>query len=190
MLLERILPYTKTLLRQAVSEGDIAIDATCGNGNDTLFLAQLVGDSGHVYGFDIQKEAIENTDKLLSKNNVRKQVTLFQKSHDTFPSLLPITHLAKIKAAIFNLGYLPKGDKSIVTTPETTISAVKELFRHMPSGGLIILVVYHGHPGGEREKDALLEYVETLEQKKANVLKYQFINQINHPPFIVAIEKK
>jgi predicted methyltransferase len=190
MLLERILPFSKTLLRETLSEGDIAIDATVGNGNDTVFLAELIGDHGHVYGFDIQQAAIENTEKLLTAKAVNHRVSLFQESHDRFPTLLPEEHVSKIKAAIFNLGYLPKGDKSIVTTPDTTINAVKELFHHMPSGGLIILVVYHGHPGGKQEKDALLHYVETLEQKKANVLQYKFINQVNDPPFIVAIEKK
>jgi tRNA1(Val) A37 N6-methylase TrmN6 len=190
MLLERILPYTKTLLNGALSEDAIAIDATVGNGNDTLFLAELVGESGHVYGFDIQKEAIDNTDKLLSENNVRKQVTLFQESHDNLTNLLPKEHLEKVNAAIFNLGYLPKGDKSIVTKPHTTIHAVQQLLTHMPPSGLIILVVYHGHEGGKTEKDALLEYLKTIEQKRANVLQYQFINQVNDPPFIVAIEKK
>ncbi|OZM56119.1 16S rRNA (cytosine(1402)-N(4))-methyltransferase [Lottiidibacillus patelloidae] len=190
MLLERILPYTKTLLRQAVTEGDIVIDATVGNGNDTLFLTELVGNTGHVYGFDIQSEAIENTTKLLTENNVSARVTLFQESHDRFPNLLSNDHLLKVKAAIFNLGYLPKGDKSIVTKPDTTIRAVQQLLEYMPTGGLIILVVYHGHEGGKTEKDALLDYLKTIEQKRANVLQYQFINQVNDPPFIVALEKK
>jgi predicted methyltransferase len=190
MLLERILPYTKTLLRQAVSEGDIVIDATVGNGNDTLFLAELVGENGHVYGFDIQQEAIENTNRLLKENLVTTQVTLHQESHDRFATLLHEEHVNNVKAAIFNLGYLPKGDKSIVTKPDTTISAVKQLLEHMPKGGLIILVVYHGHEGGKTEKDALLDFLKTIEQKRANVLQYQFINQVNDPPFIVALEKK
>jgi predicted methyltransferase len=190
MLLERILPYTKTLLKEAVSVGDIVIDATVGNGNDTLFLASLVGEKGHVYGFDIQQEAIKNTEKLLIEHGVKERASLFQESHDYFPTLLPKEQLSSIKAAIFNLGYLPKGDKSIVTKPDTTINAVKQLLSFMPAGGLIILVVYHGHEGGKVEKDALLDYVKKIEQKTANVLQYQFINQVNDPPFIVAIEKK
>ena len=96
----------------------------------------------------------------------------------------------KVKAAIFNLGYLPKGDHSIITKPNTTIDALEQLLEIMSPEGIIVLVIYYGHPGGEHEKDTILEYVHQLDQQKAHVLQYQFLNQQNNPPFIIAIEKR
>ncbi len=99
------------------------------------------------------------------------------------------THKGHIDAAIFNLGYLPKGDKSIVTKPDTTIQAINSLLSLMSIEGIIVLVIYHGHSEGQIEKHALLDYLSTLDQKHAQVLQYQFLNQRNHAPFICAIEK-
>ncbi|PAH42536.1 tRNA (mnm(5)s(2)U34)-methyltransferase, partial [Staphylococcus aureus] len=98
-------------------------------------------------------------------------------------------HKGHIDAAIFNLGYLPKGDKSIVTKPDTTIQAINSLLSLMSIEGIIVLVIYHGHSEGQIEKHALLDYLSTLDQKHAQVLQYQFLNQRNHAPFICAIEK-
>lgn len=95
-----------------------------------------------------------------------------------------------IAAAIFNLGYLPGGDKGVTTTGKTTIAAIEQLFNRLKQGGLIVLVVYHGHPQGKKEKNELLAYVESLPQEKAHAATYQFINQKNDPPFVVAIEKR
>ncbi|WP_017756178.1 tRNA (mnm(5)s(2)U34)-methyltransferase [Calidifontibacillus oryziterrae] len=188
--LKRVLPFAHYLLAEVVTEGDIAIDATVGNGNDTTILAQLVGDSGKVYGFDIQEQAIQNTKRRLENGGLSNRVELFQTSHASIEQLIPNEYFGKIKAAIFNLGYLPGGDKNIVTTPSSTIDAIQQLLAIMAAGGLIILVVYHGHPEGQLERDQLLQYVTALDQKKAHVLQYQFLNQINHAPFIIAIEKQ
>lgn len=190
MKIEKILPFSHTLIKKAAGAGDIVVDATVGNGNDTLFLAELTGPNGMVFGFDIQKEAIERTKEKLMKNGICDRVALFNCGHEHIKNRIPTQFHGKIKAAIFNLGYLPKGDHSIVTKPETTIEAVKQLLELMASEGIIVLVVYHGHPGGKFEKDALLEFAANLDQQKAHVLLYQFLNQKNDPPFIVAIEKR
>lgn len=189
MMLKRVLPFAHSLLEAAVKEGDIAIDATVGNGHDTFVLANLVGSNGKVYGFDIQQEALENAHLRLQESKLSKRVQLFLKSHDQIESAIPTEFHKKIKAAIFNLGYLPGGDKTIVTTPDSSISAVKQLLKIMPAGGIIVLVVYHGHPEGQIERDQLIQYVRTIDQKQAQVLQYQFLNQINHAPFVIAIEK-
>jgi len=190
MTLEKIIPFSHSLLKKIVQAGDIVVDGTIGNGNDTLLLAQLVGKSGLVYGFDIQEKAIENTKKRLEENNALNQVRLFQKGHQYIKECIPNEHCGKVKAAIFNLGYLPKGDKSIVTKPETTIEAVKQLLEIITTEGLIILVVYCGHEEGKIEQEQLHKFLISLDQNIANVLLYQFINQKNNPPFIFAIEKK
>lgn len=189
MILKRVLPFAHSLLEAVVKEGDIAIDATVGNGHDTVLLAKLVGNSGKVYGFDIQQQAIENTVQRLEENNLHDRVELFLKSHDEVSNVIPNDDCQKITAAIFNLGYLPGGDKTIVTNPDSTISALKQLLTIIAPGGIIVLVVYHGHPEGQIERDSLLEFVATIDQKQAHVLQYQFLNQINHAPFIIAIEK-
>ncbi|KRG10464.1 tRNA (mnm(5)s(2)U34)-methyltransferase [Staphylococcus sp. NAM3COL9] len=182
MKLERILPFAKTLLQQHITSESIVIDATCGNGNDTLFLAQQVP-QGKVYAFDIQTEAINNTKQ---KTEGYHNITLIQDSHAHVKQ-----HIQKseVDAAIFNLGYLPKGDKSIVTHPESTLSAINSIFDMLAPEGLIILVIYHGHDEGKLERDTIIEYLSQFDQTKAHVLQYQFINQQNNPPFICALEK-
>ncbi|WP_088043173.1 class I SAM-dependent methyltransferase [Bacillus sp. EAC] len=190
MILERILPFARKLLQLALQEGDIAIDATIGNGHDTVLLAKLVGETGHVFGFDIQDLAIQNTIERLNNEKLAKQVTVVQKSHSAVKEVLP-THLhGKVKAAIFNLGYLPGSDKSIVTVPASTISAIQQILEIMAPEGIIVVVIYHGHDGGDVEKDALMNFVQKIPQDLAHVLTYRFLNQANNPPFIVAIEKR
>ncbi|ADC87260.1 class I SAM-dependent methyltransferase [Staphylococcus lugdunensis] len=185
MKLERILPFAKSLITSHIQSDSIVIDATCGNGFDTLFLAQHVP-KGHVYGFDIQQQAIDNTAKKIKSF---KNVSLIHDSHEYISDHLISAHKNKITAAIFNLGYLPKGDKSIVTQPESTIRAIDAIFEQLTIEGIIVVVIYHGHFQGKLERDALLDYFSNIDQTKAQVLQYQFINQRNDAPFICAIEK-
>ncbi|UOQ94193.1 methyltransferase domain-containing protein [Halobacillus shinanisalinarum] len=177
-------------MSDALTLGDTAIDGTCGNGHDTLLLSQLVGENGHVYGFDIQETAIQNTRQRLKDNHADKQTTLVLDSHSSIEQHIPDQHLTRLKAAIFNLGYLPGSDKSVITEADQTLKSVQTILHDLQKEGLIVLVVYYGHPGGEEEKTALLEYVSNLDQRQHNVLQYGFINQRNQPPFIIAIEKK
>ena len=86
-------------------------------------------------------------------------------------------HIGKIDAAIFNLGYLPKGNKAIVTQPKTTIKAIESIFEVLSVEGIIILVIYHGHEEGKIERDALIDYLSQFDQHQAHILQYQFINQ-------------
>ncbi|MEH6994205.1 class I SAM-dependent methyltransferase [Neobacillus drentensis] len=190
MKLERILPFAKKLLEKAITSGAVVVDATLGNGHDTVFLADLVGENGRVYGFDVQEEAILTSTERLKEHGLADRVTTFHAGHEQLFKLIPDQHHGKVTAAIFNLGYLPGSDKAIVTKPETTISAIQQLLEIMVSEGIIILVIYHGHTEGAVERDALLAYCQEIDQKKAHVLKYQFINQQNNPPFIIAIEKR
>jgi 16S rRNA C1402 N4-methylase RsmH len=190
MKLERILPFARTLLEKAFIPGTIAVDATLGNGHDTYFLAKLASVDGHVYGFDIQKEAIQTTKERLDADNLSDRVTLIHDGHEKVKEHIPESVKGKITAAIFNLGYLPGGDKSIVTKAETTISAIEQLLDLLAVEGIIVLVIYHGHDEGAIERDELLQYVKELDQQKAHVLRYQFENQKNNAPFIIAIEKR
>lgn len=190
MKLERILPFARNLLELAVKPGDVAVDATVGNGHDTLFLANLVGPSGRIYGFDIQDEALLSCKTKLREHELQDQVTLFHTGHENITECIPPLHFGKITGAVFNLGYLPGGDKNIVTVPETTIQAIDHLLGIMAPEGIIVIVIYHGHPEGKVERDYLLRYVNSLDQNVAHVLEYKFLNQKNNPPFIIAIEKR
>lgn len=185
MKLQRVLQYAQFLLKETVHPGDIVVDATAGNGYDTAFLAQLAGNEGHVYAFDVQQQAISSTEERVREAGLENRVTAILDGHE---------HVAKhvlkpVQAAIFNLGYLPGSDHEIITTPSTTLKAIQDLLQLLKVGGMIILVVYHGHHGGKEERDALIEYVSTLPQKYIHVLRYEFINQKNDPPFIIALEK-
>ena len=140
---------------KVLKAGDIAIDLTAGNGWDTLFLARCVGPSGHVFSFDIQADAIEATHRLLSQHAAQSMVTLHSASHADWSSRVPLENRMKIKAAMMNLGYLPKGDKSIVTQVSSTLAAIQSVVEWLQPQGLITILVYTGHPGGQSEADAV-----------------------------------
>lgn len=187
-MLSGVIQYAHELLRRSVNRHEHVVDATCGNGNDTLFLSKLIGDHGQVYAFDIQEQAIENTKAKMIENN-RQNVIYINDSHENISSYIPHSLKGKIGGAIFNLGYLPRSDKSIVTKSDSTIKAIEQLLTYLKKNGLIVIVIYHGHDEGKIEKEDVLNYVQQLEQKKYSVIRYGFINQINNPPFVVAIEK-
>ena len=190
MILERILPFSKSLLKQCIQTGDTVIDATCGNGQDTVFLAELVGENGQVYGFDIQGEAITNTRGRLEQANLQNRVTLFQTSHENMLENLPTTIHEQISATVFNLGYLPGGDPSITTLADSTLQAIQQALQLTKIGGLVLLVVYPGHDTGKIESDFVLNFVKQLPSERYEVLQYGFLNKKNAPPYILAIEKK
>lgn len=183
MTLDRILPFTKYLLEKAVEKGDSVIDATSGKGNDTVFLSHLVGHAGRVFAFDVQQDAIDSTDKRLKEAGI-EHVDLILSGHEVV--LQHVSH--EISAAIFNLGYLPGSDQSVTTSGETTWKAVVDILSLLKVGGIIILVVYHGHEEGKSERNYLEKAVETLDAGATSVLKYEFLNKTN-APYIIAIEK-
>lgn len=183
MTLMRVLPFTKFLLEQAVTAGDHVIDATAGNGHDTHFLAELTGPEGKVFSFDIQAEAIRATRERIKDFN---HVELLQDSHANLNQYVNET----ISAAVFNLGYLPKGDHSIITKAKSTIEAIGHCLELLKEKGLVLIVIYSGHEGGSEERDAVMDFVGQLPQSSFDVLQYGFINQKHSPPFLVGIEKK
>lgn len=188
-MLKPILPFAHELIQAAIEPGDLVIDATCGNGNDTVILGQAVGNDGKVLAFDVQEQAIEATSKRLSQYELTN-VELILDGHQEVALYIPEAWKHKLAGAIFNLGYLPRSDKQVITKPVTTIQAIDTIAAHLKYGGIIVCVVYYGHPGGEEEKQALLEHLTTFDQDYFRVLQYGFINQKNTPPFILAIEKK
>lgn len=184
IILHRVLPFSKRLIQQVVTAGDIVVDATAGNGNDTQFLAEQVGENGQVYAFDIQQEALDSTEKRLGDLNDR--VSLILDSHANIDQHIQ----TPIAGAMFNLGYLPYSDDlSLITKADSTLAAVHQLLSLLKKDGIITISVYDGHEGGPEERDALLQYVQGLHQADVHVVKYELLNLRNNPPFLIAIEK-
>ena len=167
-------------LAQVITQEDIVVDATMGNGHDTLFLAKL---AKQVYSFDIQKQALEKTSQRLQEAGLTN-VELLLQGHETVDQFV-----REVKAAIFNLGYLPSADKSIITQPQTTLEALDKLCHMLVKGGRIAIMIYYGHEGGDIEKDAVMDFVSQLPQQEYTATIYRTLNQINNPPFLVMIEK-
>lgn len=176
----------KELCIKKVKHGDVVVDATMGNGNDTLFLAKLVGDNGKVYAFDIQKQAIENTRKRLKEEGVLENAELIEDGHENMDKYIS----EEVDLIMFNLGYLPKGEHNITTKAGTTLEAIKKSLKLLKKNGILILIIYHGHKNGKEEKISIENYAKDLNQKEYNVIDLSFINEINNPPILMAIEKR
>lgn len=169
-----------------LKEDSFAIDCTIGNGNDTLKLKKAVGVNGTIYGFDIQDIAIKNTKKLLLENNLFDNINLVQDGHENIDKYIEEEMADFI---IYNLGYLPGGNKSIKTKSNSTKESLIKSLKILKSNGLLLITVYTGHQGGMEEKIVIEDLISSLEQKYYNVLKYDFINQSNYPPILYVIEK-
>lgn len=178
--MKKPLEMAHDFLAEVLSSSSVAVDATMGQGFDTVFLAQR---AGQIYAFDVQEQALVWTRARLAEAGLEAE--LIHAGHETLAAYVT----ERIDAAIFNLGYLPKADKSVVTQPQTTISALEQVLAGLSLGGRVSLMVYYGHEGGQAEKEALLDFVSQLPQKEFAVMAYQALNQVNQPPFLIMIEK-
>ena len=160
------------------------VDATCGNGFDTLFLCNIAGSSGHVKAFDIQDQAIERTKTLLEDNIKFNNYEIIKDSHELISKYLT----SNIDVAIFNLGYLPFSDKTITTKVDTTLSAVKNLLPYLKDNGRIYITTYISHDIGHEIKE-IHSYLSTLDKSKYNVLHVSIENKENSPPELYIVEK-
>ena len=184
--LEKFTGVAWLYLKNVISPGDVVIDATAGNGNDTLFLAELVGDHGKVYAFDIQEDALKATLEKLKKASLDQRVTLIYDSHDQVNKYVEVS----IAAAVFNLGYLPGGDKNIITRPETTLRALQDCYKLLKPGGLITIAVYVGHAGGELERQLVEQYLEKIPDREGFVIKHEYINRPKTYPKLYVLGKR
>lgn len=182
---DRALAMARHLVSLTVQPGEQVVDATCGNGHDTLFLARLAGPCGKVYAFDIQLQALERTAAVLEAEEMRERVILVHRGHEHLDAYVR----GEIAAVMFNLGYLPGGDHRLVTRGETTVLGLQAALALLRPGGLITLVVYTGHRGGMAEKLALQEFSRGLEQARFACTWSILINQVHHPPELLTIQK-
>jgi hypothetical protein len=143
-----------------------------------------------VFAFDIQEAAMAATRELLQRENVPAETwELFQAGHETMLDAIPARWHGKAGAVVFNLGYLPGGEKTFITTESTTIPAMRASLTMLRPGGLLVAVIYTGHPGGSEEAAAVLEFARNLAPREYHVFEYRTLNARNHSPFVLAIEK-
>jgi len=169
-------------------EGDIAVDATMGNGFDTLFLAKQIGEAGKVYSFDLQASALHTTEQRLSKEQLLHRVFLIQDDHSQLSAYLTKDGVHSIRCAMFNLGYLPGSDKSIQTGALSTIKALNSVITVLETPGIISILAYTGHDGGREETEAIKAWAHDLSKTD-----YRVTIQIpkltkNSPPELILIE--
>lgn len=181
---ENVLAITHHFAEKAITSGDRVIDATMGNGHDTLFLSRLVGEKGKVYAFDIQEQALESTKRLLNKENVHN-AELILSGHQNMEQYVT----DEVSAIMFNLGYLPGGDHSVGTLADTTIQALESAMKLIKAGGVITIGVYYGGDSGFDEKNRVMDYIAGIDFKKFTVLTLDYKNRPNCPPIAVIIEK-
>jgi SAM-dependent methyltransferase len=193
------------MVRAKVREGDVVVDATCGNGNDTLFLAQLVGPRGRVVGCDVQPAALAATAARLaqaddasgaagaaseggtatkgaaSAASIAERCTLHLASHSELAALVPPEAHGTVAAAMFNLGYLPGSDEAVITTANTTLPALEQALALLRPDGLLSVLVYPGHPGGEVEAQAVDSWAAGLPTDSAQAVTYRPTNRPTAP---------
>ena len=175
----------KHFILEHLGEGDVAVDFTMGNGNDTLFLSRTVGESGRVYAFDIQEEALLSTEKNLRDNGAPENYQLICASHHRVREFVK----EPIKAGMFNLGYLPRsGRKTVTTRRETTIEAVKAAIDLLLPDGALIIAIYPGHEEGALEGEMLREYFSTLSRFRICASEFRILNSPTSPYFFL-VEK-
>ena len=199
-LIQHTTDLAMHIVQAYVHPGDTVVDATCGNGHDTLRLARMLGlnavpNSGLLFGFDVQAQAIEATRQRLRNEGfedalVMDRITLACLGHEQMLTFLQERSIPEVSAIVFNQGYLPGGDKTLTTRTGTTLSAVTDALQQLRAGGLCCLTMYSGHPEGAAEKRALLAFAEGLDGKLWHVSYISMLNQKKDPPEILLISRK
>lgn len=175
--------------KRHLKKGDTVLDATCGHGHDSLMIAQtILGETeGALYCLDLQEIAIESTKQRLKEvliPSLFERIFFFQQSHETFPAMVPLCNLI-----VYNLGYLPKGDKCKTTQRASTLNSIKNALFLVKQGGLISVTCYSGHPEGAEEKTALLGYVSTLSPQEYLVFHHQIENRRAAPSLLLIFKR-
>ncbi|MDK9717933.1 MAG: class I SAM-dependent methyltransferase [Trichlorobacter sp.] len=178
------VPLTHLLLRRFIQSGNRVADATCGNGKDTLLLAELAGKTGHVWAFDIQQEALDRTAQRLTEQNLQQRVTLLQTGHERLLGLVD----APLHAIIFNLGWLPGASREVATCTATTLTALEASLQLLAPAGLVLITCYPGHAGGDQEAAAVQDWAAGLSSRSYFVWRMGQLNVTSDAPFCLLIQ--
>jgi hypothetical protein len=182
----QITSWVHHFLEDHVQPGDICIDATMGNGNDTALLSRLTGEKGRVVAFDIQQMALEHTMEKLEKESCPLNYELVLKSHE---AMKEYAEENTVSCITFNLGYLPGGDHEKATKGDSSIRAIEAGLSLLRKKGLMTVCIYSGGDSGFEEKEAVLSYIKGLDSKQYLVIVSEYANRPNHPPIPVLIIK-
>ena len=180
------LTINEKFFREHAPKGGFCIDATAGNGHDTAALCTLVGEGGRVLAFDVQPQAVENTKKRLKESGLSGIGKVILDSH---ANMAAYAEAGTVDLIVFNLGWLPGGDHSIFTHADSTIAALEAGMGLLKDGGAISVSIYYGGRSGYEERDALLEYLKTVDNAHFTVLKTEFYNRSGDVPISVFIIK-
>lgn len=168
-------------LRRILKAGDSALDATAGNGHDSLFLAECIGENGELFAFDIQAAAIAESRRRLEDHGVSCAVHWIHDSHAEIGTYIT----GPLQGALFNLGYLPGGDKSLITRGESTLRALRQLEPLMGPGAGLSIVAYVGHDGGWSEYEQVKEWAESQAKSEWSFFEWRRLNRDNAPIVIM-----
>lgn len=182
----KAVTMAQLLLSEKVKRADFLLDATAGNGFDTLFLTETSKETARIWAFDIQEEAVATARQLLEENGRADKVHFVLDCHSRIARYIP----GAIDAAMFNLGYLPKSNHTVKTSPATTVAALEQTCACLAAGGLISVVAYPGHAGGQAEYKAVTDFLANLPPGDFAVGCWSMLNQANCPPVLFIVEKK
>lgn len=186
-LFQKHLDLSKQYFEKLLQRGDLVIDATCGNGHDTYFLASkfLTEDEGTLYALDIQTQALESAKRKITENfseKIVQRIHFLKRCHSTFPEEIIEN---SVKLIVYNLGYLPHGDKTITTFSSTTLTSIENALKLISEAGAISITCYPGHPAGEIEEKNLLNFASQLDPYKFIVCHHRFINRDKAPSLLI-----
>lgn len=185
--------WSHRLLEPRLHPGMNVVDATAGNGHDSLFLAQRVQPGGRVFIFDIQAAALESTRRRLAEHQIDlspEHMVFHHTGHENLGSVLPAELHGHIHAVMFNLGYLPGGDKTLITLPQHSLDAIQQSLEWLAPDGMITIVLYPGHEGGREEADQIEAHLQSLSSLEYEVQKIAYLNYRPTTPFLIVIRRK
>ena len=179
------LSMVHRFLKQTVKPGSFCIDATAGKGRDTALLCRLAGERGRVLAFDIQQEAVNQTKALLESEGLAAEVILDSHAH-----MERYAEAGTVDCVVFNFGRLPGGDPAVFTRAESSVAALNAALRVLKPGGAVAIALYYGGANGYGERDAVLAWLETLDDRRFSVLRCDWANRRNDPPMPIFIWKE
>ena len=179
------LSMVHEFLKQHVQPRAFCIDATAGRGRDTALLCRLAGPEGSVLAFDIQQDAVEQTRAILKQEGLQADVIL-----DSHANMEQYADAETADCVVFNFGRLPGGDPHIVTKADSSLQAIDAGLRLLKVGGIMAIALYYGKENGYEERDAVLEHLKTLDDRKYSVLACQWSNRRSDPPMPIFIWKE
>lgn len=180
-----VIEAARRLIRERLREASCIVDATAGNGYDTLYFALHSPANVKIYAFDIQQGALDATREKLKQASLEHKVELILSSHAKLRDFIA----EEIDLAIFNLGYLPGGDHTVTTLAESTVEALAQTVERLRINGLIAVIAYPGHEAGACETQRLEEYLSALPARQFTAGRYSMINHIRTSPVLYLIEK-